>query len=387
MLTVQPGHAFAPLAQHTVQNLKEEAGQVRSTLERAVAGSKHRDHSSTPEDADEPSGASQLLSEAKSITGEMAMRVPQPALVWGVAGVLPYVGTAGASVWLARQANRVSQGLEASLDLEAANALLLHAENIQIAYGAIILSFLGAIHWGFEWAKLGGRIGHARYAMGVAPLLVAWPTLVLAPEMALISQFAGYVGVWFMDLRATSQGFAPRWYSTYRFWLTAAVGSSIILTLAGTNYYDVSPSRSTQRGAGAKLAANVQKDAKQKAEEIRASAQGIKGTTPVEGKVGGDVVAQKGEESFVQLDNPKRRKEKEEEERKKKEEEERKKKEEEQKKKEEEEKSKGSGEKKEGEKKEGEGDKEGENKDDGKDSGEGKSEGEGEGGSEGEGDK
>lgn len=368
--------------QHTVQNLKEEAGQVRSTLERAVAGSKERDHSGVKDDSDDVSGTSQLLSEARSITGEMAMRVPQPALVWGFAGVLPYIGTAGASVWLSRQAHRVSQGLDASLDLEAANALLLHAENIQIAYGAIILSFLGAIHWGFEWAKLGGRVGHVRYAMGVAPLMAAWPTLLFAPEMALIAQFAGYVGVWFMDLRATSQGWAPRWYSTYRFWLTAAVGSSIILTLAGTNYYDVSPSRSTQRGAGAKLAANVAADAKQKAEEIRASAQGEKGTKPIEGKVGGDVIASKGGEdsdSFVKLDNPKKRKE--EEEKKKKEEEEKKKKEEEeQKKKKEEEaqqakekkdeggddkKKQGDGEQKEGDESKDEG-KEGEKKDEGK---------------------
>ncbi|CAO1635966.1 unnamed protein product [Parajaminaea phylloscopi] len=324
----QSGKPASDNWQHMAQNVKEEASQVRSSLESAVAGSGEK---RAPRDSSgDSTGASALLSDAKTITGEMAQEVPRPALQWGAAGVLPYLGTAGASIYLARQANRVSQGLDASIDLETASALLLHAQNVQVAYGAIILSFLGAIHWGFEWGKVGGRQGHVRYAMGVAPLLVAWPTLLLGPQMALISQWAAYVGVWFIDLKATNQGWTPRWYSTYRFWLTAAVGSSIILTLAGTNYYDVSPSRSSQRGAGSKLAASVKADAKQAIEEARANAQGIKGTTPVKGKVGGDVLAQQNDDSgdsFIKVGNPKRR---EEEERKKKKEEAEKKKKEEQ---------------------------------------------------------
>lgn len=323
-------------SQHMAENIKQEVSQVRSSLESAVAGGTERGRSE--EDSRDVTGASALISEAKTITGEMAQELPRPALQWGAAGLLPYLGTAGASIYLARQAYLVSLGLDASVDLETASALLLHAQNVQVAYGAIILSFLGAIHWGFEWAKLGGRQGHVRYAMGVAPLLVAWPTLLLGPQMALISQWAAYVGVWFIDLRATEQGWTPRWYSTYRFWLTAAVGSSIILTLAGTNYYDVSPSRSSQRGAGSKLAASIRAEAKQAMEEAHANAQGIKGTTPKQGKVGGDVVAEQNDDSsdsFIKVGNPKRR---EEEDRKKKEEEAKKRNEEEDKEKEKEEK-------------------------------------------------
>ena len=36
-----------------------------------------------------------------------------------------------------------------TLDFETAMALLHHTENIQVGYGAVILSFIGALHWGF----------------------------------------------------------------------------------------------------------------------------------------------------------------------------------------------------------------------------------------------
>lgn len=125
-------------------------------------------------------------------------------------------------------------GLDSHIDFETASALLLHAQNIQVQFGAILLSFLGAIHWGFEFSKYGGEIGNRRYVLGLIPIICAWPTLLLAPQMALVAQWAAYVVTWFIDLQATSRGWAPSWYSSYRFGLTAAVGLSIIATLAGT---------------------------------------------------------------------------------------------------------------------------------------------------------
>lgn len=44
---------------------------------------------------------------------------------------------------------------------------------------------------------------------------------------------------------------APRWYSIYRFWLTLAVGTSLVLTLGGTNYFGPSSKTVT---TGRKLA-------------------------------------------------------------------------------------------------------------------------------------
>lgn len=338
---------------HTKQNIKEEAASIRSSVESAIAGGSKGEAADaagadTSAGGGGSSGAAEILKDAKSITSEMAQAVPQPALLWGSAGVIPYVSTAGASIWLARKEHLVSLGLDKSMDSETASALLLHAQNIQVGFGAVLLSFLGAIHWGFEFSKYGGRIGNRRYAIGVLPLVLGWPTLLLAPQMALIGQWASFVAVWFIDLRATTAGWVPKWYSTYRFWLTFAVGTSIIATLAGTNYY-APGSRSTLGGTARKLEEEVKADGPTKMKLLQQSAKGNKGGVIKHTEVGGDVEAtSSGAEgdSYVTIGNPKRK----EEERKEKEEEERKKKEEEEKKKKEEAK-KGGDDKKEGDKK------------------------------------
>ncbi|CBQ70007.1 conserved hypothetical protein [Sporisorium reilianum SRZ2] len=338
---LQSGKPASDSWSHTKQNIKEEAASLRSSVESAIAGGNKGaaadaagTGSNTSGAGGGPSGAAEILKDARSITSEMAQAVPQPALLWGSAGVIPYVSTAGASIWLARKEHLVGLGLDKSMDSETASALLLHAQNIQVGFGAVLLSFLGAIHWGFEFSKYGGRIGNARYAIGVLPLILGWPTTLLAPQMALIAQWASFVAVWFIDLRATSAGWVPKWYSTYRFWLTLAVGSSIIATLAGTNYY-APGSRSTLGGTASKLEEEVKADGPTKMKLLQQSARGNKGGVIKHTEVGGDVEAtSSGAEgdSYVTIGNPKRkeeeRKEKEEEERKKKEEEAKKKKEE-----------------------------------------------------------
>lgn len=52
-------------------------------------------------------------------------------------------------------------------------------------------------------------------------------------EYALISQFCAFTFLYFADARAVVKGWAPQWYSTYRFVLTFVVGASIVLSLIG----------------------------------------------------------------------------------------------------------------------------------------------------------
>ena len=134
--------------------------------------------------------------------------------------------------------------------------LLLHIlEPLQIGYGATvshsgilrfsnplkhnftntnqIISFLGAIHWGLEWAGYGGHRGYPRYFIGVISTGLAWPTILLPVEYALISQFLIFNFLYYTDSRASKQGWAPPWYGVYRFVLTFIVGSSIVLSLVG----------------------------------------------------------------------------------------------------------------------------------------------------------
>lgn len=103
------------------------------------------------------------------------------------------------------------------ISVEAAQAMLEHVNLLQVQYGAIILSFLGAVHWGLEWSKFGGVVGDRRYILGIAPVLAGWSTLLFAGPLALVGQWAAFFGMWYADQRATTNGWTPRWYSTVRF--------------------------------------------------------------------------------------------------------------------------------------------------------------------------
>ena len=76
-------------------------------------------------------------------------------------------------------------------------------------------------------------MGYRRYAAGVVAPAVAWPTLLLPIEHALISQFLAFTFLYYSDARAASRGHAPQWYGMYRFVLTFVVGASIVASLIG----------------------------------------------------------------------------------------------------------------------------------------------------------
>jgi hypothetical protein len=62
---------------------------------------------------------------------------------------------------------------------------------------------------------------------------IAWPSLLLPIQYALITQFLAFNLLYYADSRATRRGWAPPWYSTYRFVLTFIVGATIVVTLIG----------------------------------------------------------------------------------------------------------------------------------------------------------
>ncbi|KAI9673229.1 MAG: hypothetical protein M1817_003092 [Caeruleum heppii] len=177
-----------------------------------------------------------IKSDLNTIKETFALReVPREAFNIGMAGVLPYLVTSMSTVYLAWDINYAhANGVGFLVSGQTAEALLHILEPLQIGYGAVIISFLGAIHWGLEFAKYGGSYhGYRRYAIGVVAPAVAWPTMLLPVEYALITQFLAFVFLYFADARATVRGWAPAWYSTYRFVLTFVVGVSIVLSLIG----------------------------------------------------------------------------------------------------------------------------------------------------------
>ncbi|KAK5451658.1 hypothetical protein LTS15_007918 [Exophiala xenobiotica] len=215
------------LGKQALKPIPEAVSASSST--RAVASETSSEHE---DDVDMMEG---IRADFKTIKETFTLQdVPRQALYVGLAGVMPYLATSLTTVYLSfdiQYAANHGQGF--LLSGETAEALLHVIEPIQLGYGASIISFLGAIHWGLEWAGFGGEKGYPRYSMGIVATAVAWPTLLLPVEVGLITQFLAFTFLYYNDARAATNGWAPSWYGTYRFVLTFIVGASIVASLIG----------------------------------------------------------------------------------------------------------------------------------------------------------
>lgn len=111
------------------------------------------------------------------------------AVTLGYAGLIPFVAAAGLS-WYP------------PLSAVASAALL--------AYAAVILAFLGAVHWGVALHAGRGR-SSGRYAWSVLPALTAWP-LLLAPPRYGLPLMALAVFAWWLVERRLIANLLPGWY-------------------------------------------------------------------------------------------------------------------------------------------------------------------------------
>jgi len=218
-VSMRPG---SQTLEHAATNVKEELGNSAADLAKVISGANVTTDS---------------VSDTESfvkITSSVAHQVPQPILVLGLVGGLPYIAASATTVYLAHQAKLA---VMIGMDPGVALTLLDQALNLQVTYGAVMLSFLGALHWGMEMASYGGHKGYARLALGTAPMLVAWSTLGMQPMLALLLQWTGFTGLWLADSKATTAGWTPKWYSQYRFYLSILVGVCILGSVAGTTYW------------------------------------------------------------------------------------------------------------------------------------------------------
>ncbi|KIO28331.1 hypothetical protein M407DRAFT_243024, partial [Tulasnella calospora MUT 4182] len=208
---------------HAVQNAREEAKGIGQDLANIIAAANFRK-------------SSHSWDGFSDITAGYAAEVPKPVLVTGLAGALPYLGTAISTLYSARAAGLLAAGHAARVDYDTAISVLEAAAHVQVTYGAVLLSFLGALHWGMEFSGYGGYKGYRRLALGTAPVVFAWSTLALDPTSALIAQWVGFTGMWYADMRVTAAGWTPVWYSQYRFYLSILIGTCIIGTLWAQPY-------------------------------------------------------------------------------------------------------------------------------------------------------
>lgn len=142
--------------------------------------------------------------------------IPRPALILGLAGLLPFFATALA-VCLTRF---IPLSGMFSSDFVA---LALGA------YGAVILSFLGGVRWGElldddvrleQWAPL---------TLSIVPSLIAWLALLLETRSMLLLLAAGLALQYALDRAAARRDEIPAWFARLRLMLTTGAIASLLI--------------------------------------------------------------------------------------------------------------------------------------------------------------
>lgn len=111
-------------------------------------------------------------------------------------------------------------------DVQAYVALALSA------YAALVLSFLGGIHWGLAMRQP-AQAGPARgLVWGVVPSLVAWPAAVMPPDAGLVILGLMLIVTYAVDRRLYPAHGAAAWL-TLRFRLSAVAALSCFIGAAG----------------------------------------------------------------------------------------------------------------------------------------------------------
>jgi hypothetical protein len=144
----------------------------------------------------------------------MLSRPTPAAQTLGYAGLIPFVGTAVASL------------LVPTVYREVAAAALL-------TYAAVIVSFLGGIHWGMVMvgtASDDGASGSptARLIWGVTPSLLAWAALLCPVHGGLIVSAASLATAYLVDARMYPRVGAQGWLPM-RLTLTAVATASCLV--------------------------------------------------------------------------------------------------------------------------------------------------------------
>jgi hypothetical protein len=135
-----------------------------------------------------------------------------PAAKWlGYAGALPFVAGAAAT-------------------LPFAGPLRPYGLALLLDYGAIILSFMGGVHWGAAMLRNDNRAGPL--GRSVAASLVALPAALIGGAAGLGFLAVGFLGLLVFDEQETRAGRVPQWYPLLRRPLTAIVVACLVVGAA-----------------------------------------------------------------------------------------------------------------------------------------------------------
>lgn len=94
-----------------------------------------------------------------------------------------------------------------------------------LSYGAVILSFVGALHWGFAMVHpYAGRLNVSGvYVWSILPALLGWAAVLASPGIGAGLLLAGFLAHYRQDLRLAKVLPMPGWYLPLRLKLTSVV--------------------------------------------------------------------------------------------------------------------------------------------------------------------
>jgi hypothetical protein len=155
----------------------------------------------------------------------MSRRLPTTAIGLGLAGLVPFIGLGIAAL---------------ATGEEMAGRCLLAL----VAYGALILAFLGGVHWGFvlhpgalpEGMTQEERQDATRLGLGVLPSLIGFAALLTpmlaVPDVGLAVLIVGYVATLVTETHLRRRNLVPGGYMTLRWALTVVVLIVLVTVLA-----------------------------------------------------------------------------------------------------------------------------------------------------------
>ncbi len=138
-----------------------------------------------------------------------AYREPIFAAWIGYVGLIPFL-TLAFAIWLLPQ------------------AFFLQLHQALLSYAAIILSFMGAIHWGLAMAAK-EFVGRLQFAISVIPALIAWFASLTSPTWNYSILLITFVCLCIFDNYMVKILRAPRWYPVLCIPLTSVAAVSLII--------------------------------------------------------------------------------------------------------------------------------------------------------------
>lgn len=147
----------------------------------------------------------------------MFRTVPRAALILGLAGLLPFL-------WGALTVLFPDLGLWTAQTVGPRFA----GPYVMLFYGAVILSFMSGVLWGFA-TRADGTLATIGYALSVIPALWAFFMTGGGPQSAGMSLIFGFAGLLFIDAQFARWGLAPPWWMALRLPLSAVVLACLVI--------------------------------------------------------------------------------------------------------------------------------------------------------------